>query len=154
MATLIKIWGNDRGMRFFSQLSEMKPDVRKGHILLAELISAGEIPVGLTVYNANAESLKRKGAPIDWVPIQPVVARPQGIGLAKNARNPHAALLFADFVLSPEGQGLLASMGRVPSSSKVGSSLNNFAYQPLDPSTVLDEQEKWSKLWDSLFTRK
>src|SRR6187431_394639 len=106
MATLIKTWGEDKGMDFFRKLSAMKPDVRKGHVLLAELVAAGEVPVGLTMYNSNIVSLKRKGAPIDFVPVQPVAARPQGIGIAKNAPHPHAALLFADLVLSPEGQKL------------------------------------------------
>src|SRR5947208_5330341 len=76
MATLVKRWGERDGMAFFGQLAEMRPDVRKGHVLLAELIAAGEIQVGLTVYNSNAESFKRRGAPIDWIPVQPVVARP------------------------------------------------------------------------------
>src|SRR6266850_962033 len=71
MATLVKKWGEKAGMAYFRRLADMKPDMRKGHVLLAELIAAGEIPVGLTVYNANAESLKRRGAPIDWVPVQP-----------------------------------------------------------------------------------
>src|SRR5439155_730231 len=82
-------------------------------------MGVGEIPVGPTVYNSNAESLKRKGAPIDWLPVDPVVARPQGIALGRNAPHPHAALAFADFVLSPEGQELLSSMGRVPVSTRV-----------------------------------
>src|SRR5918992_1174650 len=104
MATLVKTWGEGAGMAYFRTLSEMKPDVRKGHVLLAELIAAGEIPVGLTVYNSNAESLKRRGAPIDWLPVEPVVGRPQGIAVGRNAPHPHAALLFVDFVLSPDGQ--------------------------------------------------
>ena len=154
MATLVKLWGESAGMGYFRQLAEMKPDVRKGHVLLAELIAAGEIPVGLTVYNSNAESLKRRGAPIDWLPVEPVVGRPQGIGVARNAPHPHAALLFADFVLSPEGQELLNSMGRVPVSTKVKTDLNRFPYTMVDPVTVLDEQEKWNKLWEGLFIRK
>jgi iron(III) transport system substrate-binding protein len=154
MATLIKKWGEPAGMAYFRKLAEMKPDVRKGHILLAELIAAGEVPVGLTVYNSNAESLKRRGAPIDWLPVEPVVGRPQGIGVARNAPHPHAALLFVDFVLSPEGQELLNSMGRVPVSTKVKTDLNRFAYTMVDPITVLDEQEKWNKLWEGLFIQK
>ena len=154
MATLVKLWGESAGMAYFRQLAEMKPDVRKGHVLLAELIAAGEIPVGLTVYNSNAESLKRRGAPIDWLPVEPVVGRPQGIGVARNAPHPHAALLFADFVLSPEGQELLNSMGRVPVSTKVKTDLNRFPYTMVDPVTVLDEQEKWNKLWEGLFIRR
>jgi len=154
MATLIKTWGEAKGMDFFRRLAAMKPDVRKGHILLAELVAAGEVPVGLTMYNSNIESLKRKGAPIDFVPVQPVAARAQGIGVAKHASHPNAALLFADFVLSPEGQRLFESMGRVPASTKVKSHLNNFPFTLEEPATVLDEAAKWEKLWDELFIRK
>src|SRR3954452_20127962 len=99
MATLVKLWGPAEGMAFFRKLAEMNPDMRKGHVLLAELIAAGEIPVGLTVYNSNAESFKRKGAPIDWIPVPPVVARPQGIAILKNAPHREAAQAFVDFVL-------------------------------------------------------
>lgn len=154
MATLIKVWGNDKGMDYFRKLSAMKPDVRKGHVLLAELVAAGEVPVGLTMYNSNIVSLKRKGAPIDFVPVQPVAARPQGIGLAKSAPHPNAALLFADFVLSPEGQRLFESLGRVPASTRVKSELNNFPFTLIEPATVLEEAEKWEKLWSELFLRK
>ena len=151
MATLIKTWGEARGMEFFRKLSALKPDVRKGHVLLAELVAAGEVPVGLTMYNSNIVSLKRKGAPIDFVPVQPVAARPQGIGVARNAPHPNAALLFADFVLSPEGQRLFESLGRVPASTKVKSELNNFPFTLIEPDTVLDEAPKWEKLWNELF---
>ena len=132
----------------------MKPDVRNGHILLSELVAAGEIKVSLTSYSADAESMKRRGGPIDWMPIEPVVARPQGIALAKNAQHPHAALLFADFGLSPEGQELFHAMGRVPTSLKVKSNLNNFPYVMIDPVTVLDESEKWETRWNKLFLKK
>ena len=153
MATIIKKLGAERGMKLFEKLSEMRPDVRKGHILLAEMVSAGEVPVALTVYNSEVASHKQRGAPIDWIPVEPVVGRPQGIGLAKNAPHPHAALLFADFVLSPEGQELFNAMGRVPTSLRVKSNLNNFPYVMIDPVTVLDEIEKWEALWNKLFLK-
>ena len=74
--------------------------------------------------------------------------------MAKNAPHPHAALLFADFILSPEGQELLLSMGRVPASTKVKSSLANIKYMLIDPVTVLDESEKWEKIWSDLFLKR
>jgi iron(III) transport system substrate-binding protein len=154
LGTLVKLWGQDRGMAFFRKLAEMKPDIRKGHVLFSELVAAGEVPVGLTIYSSNAESMKRRGGPIDWVPIDPVVVRPQAIGVAKNAPHPHAALLFADFILSPEGQELLLSMGRVPSSAKVKSNLSHIRYTLIDPVTVLDESEKWEKIWNDLFLKR
>ncbi len=153
MAAVIKALGPERGTRLFEKLAAMRPDIRKGHIMLAELVGAGEVPVALTVYNAEVESLKRRGGPIDWVPVEPVVGRPQGIGLAKEAPHPAAALLFADFVLSAEGQELFNTMGRVPVSLKVKSPLNNFAYTMADPGTVLDESEKWEAMWNLLFLK-
>ena len=154
MATLIKTWGADKGIDYFRKLSALKPDVRQGHVLLATLVAAGEVPVGLSMYSSNIVALKRKGAPIDFVPVQPVVARPQGIGVAKNAPHPNAALLFADYVLSPEGQQLFESMGRVPASTRVKSALDNFPFTTIDPATVLDESEKWEKIWSAFFLKK
>lgn len=154
MATLVKIWGDEKGLDYFRKLAAMRPDMRKGHILLAELVAAGEVPVGLTMYNSNIESLKRKGAPIDFVAVQPVAARPQGIGVAKNAPHPDAAILFADFVLSPQGQRLFESLGRVPASTKVKSALNDFPFTLIEPATVLDEAARWEKLWNELFFQK
>jgi iron(III) transport system substrate-binding protein len=154
MATIVHKLGQERGMKLFERLAAMRPDVRKSHILLAEMVGAGEVPVALTVYNAEVESLKRRGAPLDWAPVEPVVGRPQGIGVMKDAPHPHAALLFADFVLSQEGQELFSAMGRVPASRKVGSKLANFPYSMVDPATVLDEGAKWEALWNKLFLTK
>ena len=104
MATLIKQAPGDRGMDMMRRLASAQPTLRKGHVLLASLVAAGDVPVGLAMYNGNIEALKRKGAPIDYVVAQPLVARPQGIGVAARAPHPNAAQLFADYVLSPEGQ--------------------------------------------------
>ena len=154
MATLINTGRAGHGMDFFRRLSALRPDVRRGHVLLANLVAAGEVPVGLTTYNSNVVPLKRNGAPIDFVPVQPVVARAQGIGVAKNAPHPHAALLFADYVLSPEGQRLFESLGRVPASARVDSELNRFPFTMLDPARVLDEKEKWEQVWNDLFLKR
>lgn len=154
MATLVKKWGEADGMAFFRQLSEMRPQVRKGHPLLAQLVSAGEIAVCLTAYSANVETLKRKGAPIDYAPID-AIARPQGLGIARNAPHRAAALLYADFVLSAEdGQKLYESMGRPPVNRKVKSKLTDFEHVYLDVVTVVDEAEKWDKLWAELFLKR
>ena len=154
LAGVVKFWGQDRGLRFFNGLAAMKPDVRTGHTLLTQLVAAGEVPVGLTVYSSGVVPHKRTGAPIDWEPIEPVIGQPLGIGLAKNAPHPHAALLFADFVLSPEGQELFNSLGRPPASLKVKTDLGNFAYTMMDPVVELDENPKLEKVWNALFLNK
>ncbi len=145
--------GEEPGRDFFRKLSALKPEMRKGHILVAQLVAAGELQVCLTIYSANADSIKAKGGPIDWVAVEPLVGRPQALALAKNAPHPHAALLFADFVLSPEGQKLLGDMGRVPSSRTQKTLLDQHKHVMVDPIKWADEAPKWEKVWNELFLR-
>jgi iron(III) transport system substrate-binding protein len=154
MATLIKTSPGNKGTDIVRKIAALQPSLRKGHVLLASLVAAGEVPIGLAMYNSNIETLKRKGAPIDYVPVQPVVARPQGIGVARSAPHPNAAILFAEFVLSPDGQQLFESMGRVPASTKIKSEFNKFPFVVIDPVTVLDEAAKWEQVWNDLFVKR
>ena len=154
MGGVVKAWGAERGMAFLRKLSEMKPELRKGHVLLVQLISAGEVDVGLTAYHANAQSFKQRGAPVAWAAVEPVIARPQGIGVVVDAPHPHAALLFADFLLSPEAQEMMSGMGRVPVSRAVKDTSGVSSYVMSDPSVLLDESDKWQQLWDKLFVQK
>ena len=126
--------------------------VRKGHTLLTELVVSGEVPLALTVYNYKAEQLKKKGAPIDWFSIGPAIARPNGIAVAKKAPHPHAALLFYDFEISPEGQKILAGRNFVPTSRKVETPLSKVPMKFVDVRSTLDQYEKWMKLYTELFS--
>jgi iron(III) transport system substrate-binding protein len=153
MYGVVEFMGEERGLAFFRKLAALKPEMRKGHVLVAQLVAAGELPVCLTIYSGNADSIKEKGGPIDWVAVEPLVGRPQAIALAKNAPHPHAALLFADFVLSPEGQKLLADMGRNPSSRTQQTLLDRHKYVMIDPIKWIDAAPKWEKVWSELFLK-
>ena len=153
MYGVVNFMGEQRGLDFFRKLATLKPEMRKGHILVAQLVAAGELPVCLTIYSGNADSIKAKGGPIDWAVVEPLVGRPQAVALAGNAPHPHAALLFADFLLSPEGQKLLAEMGRVPSSRTQKTLLDAHKYVMVDPMKWIDEAPKWEKLWTELFLK-
>lgn len=91
--------------------------------------------------------------PKDAAPIAEAMGRPGAIGLARNAPHLHAALLFADFLLSVERQEMIKQRNREPASNAVGSSLNKFPYQIIDPAMVLDEAVKWEKFWPEIFLK-
>lgn len=150
-AAMLRHLGEEKGMEFFRQLKDQKPLMRKGHTLMAELVAAGEIPIAVSLYNHAVERLAKNGAPIQWKALSPTMARAGGIGISRRPPHPHAALLFADFILSQEGQTLLSKRHRVPASKLVKSKLNQFSYQMIDPALTLDEGHKWEKLWNSLF---
>ena len=116
-------------------------------------LAAGEIPLVATIYNHNAERLVVNGAPIKWKALDPTFGRPNAVAVTKNAQRPHAAMLFVDFMLSPEGQELLKKRNRVPASTAVETNLNKFPFHMIDPVIVLDEQAKWEKIWSELFLK-
>ncbi len=148
---VVKSMGEEKGMAFFRKLAASKPQVRTGHTLMAELVASGEIPLAATIYNHNIERLIVKGAPVKWKAITPTFGRPNAIGVARHAPHPHAALLFADFMLSKEGQTLIKERNRVPASLAVDTHLNKFPFEMIDPVISLDEDAKWEKLWSELF---
>lgn len=150
---MVKHMGEEKGLAFFRKLAAAKPQIRSGHTLVGQLVASGEIPLAANIYNHNAERVAVRGAPIKWKALTPTFGRPNAIGVARRAQHPHAALLFADFVLSREGQTILRERNRVPSSRAVNSDLNDFPFEMIDPTITLDEDQKWSKLWSDLFLR-
>ena len=153
MYGVVNFLGEPSGLAFFRKLAALKPDMRKGHALLAQLVAAGELPIALTTYSGNADLIKAKGGPIDWIAVEPLVGRPQALAVAKNAPHPHAALLFVDFVLSPEGMKLLNDLGRVPSSRSQQTLLDRHKHVMVDPIKWIDEAPRWEKVWSELFLR-
>jgi iron(III) transport system substrate-binding protein len=98
------------GDSFVQQLG--KQDVAVHEIsakALADLLVSGEISASPTIYSSHASQAIRKGAPIKWVPLEPVLDGAYSTAIALHAPHPHAALLFADFVLSADGQKILES---------------------------------------------
>src|SRR5438093_6595167 len=114
-AMVLKEMGEEAGLRTFREIARVNGfSVRRGHTLLAGLVASGEIPLAITTYSHGAEKMKQRGAPVEWFAITPAIGRANGIGIAPSAATPHAAALFVDFLLSPEGQAILQKRGYVP----------------------------------------
>ena len=142
-----------KGIKLFRDIAATNGfSVRKGHTLLTNLVSAGEVPLALTVFNYTAEQMKKKGAPIDWFGLPPVVAMPNAIALAANAPRPHAAMLFFDFMLS-DAQKLLVERDYVVTSTKV-----RLGDRPavrctmMDAAKILQDGDKWQRLYTQVIT--
>jgi iron(III) transport system substrate-binding protein len=154
LAGVLQQIGEQHGIQLFRSIVQTNGiSVRRGHTLLAQLVASGEVPLALTVYNYKAEQMKNKGAPIDWFAIGKAVARPNGIGIPKKLPHPAAAVLFYDFELSEEGQRILASRDIVPTNRKVTTALSKVPTLIVDPKVMIDEQDKWGKLYQELFLK-
>ena len=144
---VVGLLGEERGLKLFRDIAAINGlSVRKGHTMLTNLAAAGEVPIGLTVFSQNVEVAKKQGAPVDGFLIEPVVARPNGVALARRAPHPHAALLFYDFMIG-EGQQVMRKRAFVPTSRKIPSPLSQIALHFVDPQIALDGSAKWQKLY-------
>lgn len=74
---------------------------------MRDLVIAGEMPASVTIFRNHALVKMAQGAPFNWVPMDVVPTNAGGSGLFANAPHPHAALLLIDFIIGPEGQGIL-----------------------------------------------
>lgn len=109
-AMLLKL----KGRAFMEKLAAQKPNVQPGNVLVLQLLAAGEFPIAAGVYEYSVEDMKMKGAPVDWVGLEPVITYTVAVSLPSHPPRPFAAKLFIEWLLSKEGQEVVNQYGRVP----------------------------------------
>ena len=113
------ISGDDTGARIVGAMVKAKgePFVKKlkeqnirMHMMagsaLTQLVAAGEIFASPSQFYSATNVAVKRGAPLGWVPMDLVVCSAGGAAIYAYTQRPHGALLFADFLLSPDGQKL------------------------------------------------
>ncbi len=119
VVSLMHVWGKEKTRDYFTKLSQQQLLIRVGRDTTTQMMMAGEAPVAVTTYAYNSESLKATNAPIDWVAEDLIPTLIYPLTLSRQAPHPHAAALFYDFLISEEGQRLIAKEGRVVAHPKV-----------------------------------
>jgi iron(III) transport system substrate-binding protein len=148
---VVSVMGEEKGVKYFRELiAKNGMSARLGASLLHNLVIAGEVPLALTVYIDLPEKDKRAGKPVDWFSLDPVVAQGFNVSIANKAPHPSAALLFYDYMLSPETQKLLASLHYYPASTKVTNPYPNMKIEVIDPVLTMDTFGKWTKSFDEV----
>jgi iron(III) transport system substrate-binding protein len=119
LSGLIRVWGKEKAVRYFQQLAKQEPALQAGApSSRIQLMAGGEFPLTLASGN-TLQTFASRGAPVDWVPLEPVFVQLNAIMLAAQSRHPNATKLFIDFVLSKKGQEMIRSFHRVPARNGV-----------------------------------
>ncbi len=120
IATVLKEYGEDRGMAYLQKLSAQQiTSIEAAGRAVTDQIIAGEYALGLQIFNNQPAAAARTGAPIANLPVQPATASLNTMSVTKGAPHPHAARLFAEFVTSKEGQQLISARDYVPAAPDV-----------------------------------
>jgi iron(III) transport system substrate-binding protein len=110
---LMTAWGKEKAIDYMKKLAALDPVLMRGNTERVTFAGAGQYAL-ILAYAHTLEREKFKGAPIDWIPLEPAVVEidPQMIGA--KAPHPNAARLFMDYILSKEGQEMLVEFQRIP----------------------------------------
>jgi ABC-type Fe3+ transport system substrate-binding protein len=113
--------GEDKALAYLHKLAQQKMiNFGSGSArTLVDRVIAGEFPIALNIFAHHPLISKAKGAPVDSQLLAPVPSTAGTIVIVKGVRHPNAALLLADFILSKEGQQILADAEYFPVRSDV-----------------------------------
>jgi iron(III) transport system substrate-binding protein len=73
LAGLIDVMGENKATAFFKRLVEQGVKFKRGHALITQLVAAGEHDLLVDGYVHNAVQFKTKGAPINFVFMNPTL---------------------------------------------------------------------------------
>lgn len=113
--------GEEKADAYFRKLAQQKMiNFGSGSArTLVDRVIAGDFPIALNIFAHHPLISKAKGAPVDSQLMDPVPSTAGTMVIPKEVRHPYAAMLLADFLLSKEGQQILASADYFPVRSDV-----------------------------------
>jgi ABC-type Fe3+ transport system substrate-binding protein len=103
-------WGEERARAYFDKLRDQKiVNFGAGSArTLVDRVIAGEYAIALNIFAHHPLISKGKGAPVNSQLMDPVASTAATMSVVKGLHHPYAAMLLADYILSKEGQGILA----------------------------------------------
>jgi len=116
-------WGEDKARAYFAKLKDQKiVNFGAGSArTLVDRVIAGEYAIALNIFAHHPLISKAKGAPVNSKLMDPVASTASTMSIVKGLKHPHAAMLLVDYILSKEGQEILASAEYFPADPSVPS---------------------------------
>ncbi|HEY3643630.1 MAG TPA: extracellular solute-binding protein [Xanthobacteraceae bacterium] len=151
--------GEDRGMDYLRKLSKqgVRPINASARAVLDQVI-AGEYAMSLQILNHHAAISARKGAPVQWVHLDPVTVSPGLVGMTNGSSHPNAGLLFVEFMTSKEGQQIFQKADYLPARPDVPPLIpdlipetGSFAGNVITPAITAKGYDHWSDVFNQLF---
>jgi ABC-type Fe3+ transport system substrate-binding protein len=151
--------GEEKGMDFLRRLSKQEVvNLGVSARAVVDKIDAGEYPIALGIFNHHTVMDAEKGAPVIWLPIEPILAPLSVESVLKDAPHPNAARLFVDFLVSEEAARVLADVGFLPALPSVAAKTPNLKPEGglfkaifASPEFVADNLAKWQGIRKDLF---
>lgn len=105
VTNILMLMGEQKGEAYLKQLATQNIVNFTGSArTLVNRVIEGEYPLALNIFLHHPVISAQKGAPVAALPLEPVPSLNGTVLFIKGSKNPHAAMLLIDFILSEEGQ--------------------------------------------------
>jgi ABC-type Fe3+ transport system substrate-binding protein len=159
IGTVLEQKGEDTGMAYLRALAKNRiVNVDATSRAVLDQVIAGEYAIALEIFNHHAVLSAAKGAPVDWLKLEPIAAPIQVASLLKAAPHPNAGKLLLEFLTSEEGQRIFAAADYIPAMPGVPTKFaslkpdtGGFAAHVLAPEVLAQNSERWMGILKDLF---
>jgi ABC-type Fe3+ transport system substrate-binding protein len=151
--------GEERGMDYLRKLARQNIKmVNASARAILDQVIAGEHPLALQIFNHHAAISAEKGAPVDWLRLNPATVTPGLVGLTKGSAHPNAGLLFVEFMTSKDGQQIFQKANYLPArpdvpplNAELVPERGGFAATVLTPAITDKAIDRWDDIFKQLF---
>jgi len=159
IGTVLTEMGSESGMAYLRELAKQRiANVGSAAREVLDQVIAGEYSLALQIFNHHAVISGKKGAPVDWIKMEPVTGTLSVISVHKDAPHPNAAKLLVDFIISTEGQHIFRDAEYLPADPTVPPLTpaltpegGKFRTRFFTPEQTEDAIAGWKKIYDDLF---
>ncbi len=155
LSTMGEVKGRDYLRRFAAQQPVTIPAAQR--VVLDKVIS-GEYPLGLMIFNYHAAISAEQGAPVGWLKLEPLIQTMNTMSIVKDSPHPNAARLFVEFVLSDEGQQVMAANNYMPAKPTIQARIpelkpeaGHFTVKIMTTDDVRDNLARWTAIFHEFF---
>jgi ABC-type Fe3+ transport system substrate-binding protein len=159
IGTVLKHMGEEKGVAYLRALArqDITPVPMAIRAVLDRVI-AGEYSIGLEMNGTHAHISAGLGAPVRWVPLDPVTLTLQAAGMTAKAPHPNAARLFLDFMISRAGQEVFRARDYIPMHPDVPAKnpelkpeTGGYKAVVYSPEEVDANHKRWAQIFQEIF---
>jgi len=99
---LSEAWGEERTHEYLAKLLDNDPIIIRGGTPVGEALAGGQAGAAVGTYSGRVQLYKEMGAPVDWVPVDPIPTMLYVAGVPKGAPHPNAGKLWVYWLSTSE----------------------------------------------------
>ena len=151
--------GEEKGRAYLAKFAAQQPvAIAASPRAVLDQVISGEYAMGVMMYNHHVAISAAEGAPVKAALLEPLVGLFSMMGTLKDAPHPHAGRLLLEYILSDEGQKVMADHDYLPADPTVPARIptlkpqaGHFAVNYISPEETRDGLARWTAIYHEVF---